>query len=145
MKKVKEMVTCMSTGKVCFRVRSAYNQLIEVTSSINALEACEQSGTMAYDVAHTAMTAVKNADKAERDAVRAQNHAYDVVWYNLRDKISTEQGYTALFNSCQDVCAVDLDFIAAKQALIEVYKVQHEANKVFKVKQELFNNMYPEV
>lgn len=142
MKKVKEMATCMETGKVCFRVREAYNQLVEVILIIEALEDSEQNCCMAYDIAHTAMTAkkvelskqvhktclncevevakqaLKKAEKAEREAVRYCDKVYDFIWSG------------------------SADYIAASAALTEAYDAHIIAEEVLKVKQELFNAVY---
>ena len=169
MKKVKEMTVCMRTGKVCFRVRSPYNQLIEVTSSIRTLEVIGQSGTMAYEIAHTAMTAVRNelckqvhktclncelevvkqaakkAEKAVREAIRDSHKAYNISSMRVLEGIEGEQlSIFEVHKLYQNASLADADCIAAKQALLEVYKVQHDANRVFKVKQELFNRLYPQ-
>jgi hypothetical protein len=167
MKKVKEMAVCMKKGKVCVRAKSAYNQLIEVTSSINALEAEEQSDTVAYEVLHASMTAVKNelikqvhetcldceidiakkevrkAEKAIRDARRAQNHAYDDVWYRLRaDNKHLEP--SKLYNLGSDVRLTDPDCIAAKEALDATYKARNIAAELLRNKQDMLNRLYPQ-
>ncbi len=167
MKKVKEMTVCMGTGKVCFRVRDAYNQLIEVMQGIDALKAGEQNDTMAYEVAHTAMMAVKNdlskqvhktclnceveaakqavkkAEKSIREAVRVCNEASDIVLCRLlADKEHFE--ISKLYNLWDAARLTDLDCIEAELALLEAYNVRNIAREVLKVKQELLNRLCPQ-
>jgi hypothetical protein len=170
MTKVKEMVTCMGTGKVCFRVRDAYNQLLKVTSSINALEADGQDGTIAYEIAHTAMSALKNdlskqvhktclnceldvarkaakqAEKVVREARRASNEAYEISAMRVREGIEEEQlrqlTTREVYELYQSARLVDSDCIAAEQAIQDAYKVLYAANVVLRDKKEVFDRFY---
>lgn len=166
MKKVKEMTVCMETGKVCFRVRSAYNQLIEVMQGIDALEAGEQNYGMAYEVAHTAMTAkkvelskqvhktclncevdvakkeLKKAEKAEREAIRILNEVTDIIWYSLIEIESFSRD--TLYDLWQYACDIDEDCIVANKVLEDAERVCYEARENFRAKQKLFDTMYPE-
>lgn len=169
MKKVKEMIVCIGTGKVCFRVRSTYNQLVEVMQSINALESNEQNGTMDYEVAHTAMIAVENelykqihktclncevevakqavkkAEKAVLVAIRASQEPYNAVWLNVGANLGDKKlSYIAFCKLGQDACAIDEDCIAASKAIKSAQRVRNAAREVLEAKQELFNGMYPQ-